>query len=203
MGKFRRKLYKTNEAHWYCKNLKERGFNPLRDEPRLKLEFYNYSDTVKWIRANKKEFPWIFNQKQIYSADKHSHYYPNLKADGKIVGLLKIGVKHVYIEDYEGEISLADDEAFIYDTFILPEYRRRYLGSFMLRCALNELETIGVLYIFCHIPKWNVSPIKLYRSLGFRPVAHIRYLRLMRFRFFSNNPDKVRENGRRLVAKSC
>ena len=201
MGKLRRKAYKTNRACWYCKNLKEGGTRFLKVNPELRFEFYKFSETVQWIREIQDKFPWILKKKEIHTSDIYNHYYSNLKTDGELIGFIKIGIDHVYVEDYESEISLADDEVFIYDTFILPEYRKRYLGSIMLQCALNELERIGVSYVFCHIPGWNEASIRLYRSLGFRPVVHVRYLRLLRFRFFSKNLDKVREKGRGLVAK--
>jgi len=197
LGKVKRKLFKTNEAYWYSKHLGEEVIIRIREEPGLRVEFYGYAETINWIRKYYKEFPWIYNPKEVKCAEKYNHFYPSLKYNDKVVGFIKIAIVRAYIEDYEDEISLADDEAFIYDTFILPEFRKKRMGSFMLFSILNELKKKNFLFAFCHIPNWNCASCKLYQGMGFKRISYIRYIRLFRFRYFSAKPDTVKKKARR------
>lgn len=200
LGIVRRKIFKTNHAYWYCRRITEVDNFDLNDQ-NLKLTFDNYLETTGWTRIHQRSFPWIFNPRQNESAEKHKHFYSSLMYNSNLIGFVKIGVGRVYIEDYEREIDLAKDEAFIYDTFIHPDYRKKHMGSFMLREIINELQNKGFLYVFCHIPDWNVESIGLYKKLGFKAVSNVRYVRLCQFRYFSKGPNKVREVGRILCEK--
>lgn len=195
----RRALFYTNEADWYCKFLTKEDCAFAGSEAGLRVEYNNYNETVQWLRVRNKEFPWIYNPKEIESAEKCKHLYPSLKYNEAIIGYVKIAVAaKVYIADYEDDIDLKNDEAFIYDTFILPGFRGKQMGSFILCNIFNKLKTDGISFVFCHIPGWNRDSSKLYQNLGFKKISNVRYLRLFNFRYFSNRPDYVKEDGRKL-----
>ncbi len=194
-----RGLFKTNNADWYCKYLEKGARYSGANDPCLSVEYGNSNETIQWIKMHSNDFPWIYNPMEIESAGIYRHLYPSLRYRQAIIGYAKIAVgTRVYIDDYENDFVLKNDEAFIYDTFILPEYRKRHLGDSLLKNILNRLGADGASFVFCHIPEWNLASSRLYRNNGFRLVSNVRYLRLYRFRYFTNKPYSVIDKGRKL-----
>lgn len=202
LGKICRNFFRINDAYWYCNKLAENYDVPLINEPGLRVECNNYSETMQWIKKHHDVFPWIYNSKERELAETFGHIYPALKYHEDIVGYTKIAIKRAYIEDYEDVIVLERDEAFILDTFILPEFRDRHMGNIMLGHVLNELSKKGVIYVFCHIPGWNKASLKLYRNKGFEQISHVWYFRFMNLRHLSCNADILKKKGRRLFDDS-
>lgn len=199
LSRIRRTLFNTNKADWYCKFLTKENCVFAGSNQELKIEYNNYKETVQWLMLHKSEFPWIYNPKEIESAERYNHIYPSVKCNDSIIGYIKIAAAaRVYIADYEDDIALKNDEAFIYDTFILPEFRGKQMGNFILSNIFNKLKADGISFVFCHIPEWNKASSRLYQNMGFKKISNIRYLRLFNFRYFSNRPDYVKEDGRKL-----
>ena len=197
LGKIRRKAFKTNHALWFCKHISpEDGsiFNSV-DNELITIDCHNFSEAVQWIEKQSKQFPWIYDPIEIDYAKRYDHFYPLIIYDGNIAGYIKIALTKVYIEDYEDEIALEENEAFIYDTFILSELRKRYLGQSLLKGAIAELANKHYSFVFCHIPELNQASLKLYQNAGFKQISHVRHLRLFGFRYFSHKLQAIKEKG--------
>jgi ribosomal protein S18 acetylase RimI-like enzyme len=192
LGKIRRATFRTNHAFWFAKDLKSDENANLSEHDELTVEFHNFEEVVGWLKKEAVQFPWIYNKQEIDSALRNSHLYPAIKYNGETVGYVKVALNKVYIEDYEDEIPLERDECYIYDTFILPEFRMKHFTIKFLKQVLAFLKKIGIYFVYCHIPHWNKASLKLYRNLGFRKIAHIRYVRIFKMRIFSNDPVKVK-----------
>ena len=198
LGDMKRTNYRINNAYWYCKYLAADEYFDVERIDGLKVEFNDSLKTTLWIKTYHKMFPWIYNSREMESAMKYDYFLPSLEYQGAIIGYLKIARERAYVEDYEGEIVLKADEVFILDTFILPEFRGRHMGSFMLGHVLYELRKKGITFVFCHIPGWNKSSLKLYQNMGFKHISNVWYFRILKLRHMSCNPDMLREKGRRL-----
>lgn len=198
----RRAIFKKNDAFWYHAYLAKNPNISIDALPELYVEFNSYSETKKWIIDNQRAFPWIYKKREIEVADRYKHFFSSLRFKGKIIGFTKIGIIRTYIADYEREIDLYDDEAFIYDTFVLPEFRGKQKGRFMLLNILGELRKKGVLFVYCHIPPWNIASSTLYQNVGFVRSYHVRYLRLFRFHHFTNKPDWIKNEIRMQYSNS-
>ncbi len=202
IGAIKRKNFKTNHAFWYCKLLDhEKTIHYGRNhDPSITIDYSNREHAIRWIQEQSTKFPWIYVPEEIDYATRYHHYYPLLIREGKICGYIKVALNKAYVEDYENELSLQYDEAFICDTFILPDLRGQHLGRTLLSATLSQLTNIR--FVYCHIPGWNQASRRLYQHLGFQRIGHIRYIRLMRFRFFSHKPEKIKETGRYSVSQS-
>lgn len=198
LGKIKKATFGTNHAFWFARDLGA----PLAPhgivvEPgAVSVDFNSFQAVVAWLKKEAAGYPWIYNKQEIDCARKHAHLFPAIRYRGEIVGYAKIAFKKAFVQDYEGDIALQDDEAFIYDTFILPEFQKRRIATKLLSEALCYLNKTKISFVYCHIPGWNKASEKLYRNLGFQKIAHVRYMRILRFRFFSNNPDKVKRKSR-------
>jgi len=144
---------------------------------------FNNRTIIQWLSDNHDRYPWFYIPKEISSAASNGHVFVTLVYDNSIIGYIKIGLNRVYILDFDEELPLPDVTAFIYDTFVLPEYRGRNIIPFALVYAENFLRTKGVREILCHIPEWNTASISAFTKTGFKKICHIRFLRLFKFKF--------------------
>jgi len=202
LAQFKNKTFQTNDAFWYCNNLSTgTGLASAEDRDITVTDgCIELERAMQWIREQSVQMPWIYVPEETEYATRYHHCYPLLIWEGEISGYIKIALKKAFIQDYEDEISLEDDEAFICDTFILPALRGRHLGRSLLSEALRQLTEIR--FVFCHIPGWNRASTRLYQHLGFKQIGHIRYIRLLKLRFFTHNPNEIKKAGKASVTRA-
>jgi len=204
LGRIFRRTWRTNHADWFCCQLPGKALALSEGEAASEacLIWDDYETSIAWIREQSHRFKWIYNAREVEIGENYRHFYPLLLYGGKPVGYIKIALETAFVEDYEDCLPLTPDEAFICDTFILPESRGKGLARVMLEQALTRLGDQGLRFVFCHIPGWNTASIRLYQGLGFRRIGHVRYLRLLGLRLFSNDPLKTKARGRSLAIAS-
>ena len=66
----------------------------------------------------------------------------------------------------------------IYDLFVLREYRRRGIGTSLMKKAIEDLRNHGVEIVRLNVLSKNINAIHLYEKLGFREFLKIMYLQL-------------------------
>ncbi len=179
--KIRSVVFSTNSALWFKK---ETGHDcpPIRPGLNVDIEFNN-SSIIQWLSDNHNKYPWLYIPEEIRSAESNRHVFVTLVYNNSVIGYIKIGIKRVYILDFDEELPLPRVTAFIYDTFLLPEYRGKNIVPFALVNTISFLKTKGIREIFCHIPKWNRASINAFAKIGFKNICHIRFLRLFKFKF--------------------
>lgn len=201
LGKVRRVCFATNNALWFEKDLKE----PSRDIDAgipVKIVFTEMDTIINWIKAHRIHFPWIYVDKELGTARSETHIYPFAVHEDKIIGYIKIGLNRVYIQDYDEFILLPPRGSFIYDTFVLPEYRGKRIAALLVQEAVEYLRERGHGKTWCHIPRWNVASIRVYKHAGFHEVAYIRFVRLLFWKFYNLKPEKVMQNKSALSSPS-
>lgn len=162
--------------------------------PELELESVflaqDKSELIEWLETNKDKFPWIFIKKEIDSARVNKHPFFILKHKKVIIGYIKIGVGPTYISDFDRTLIIAQGNAFIYDTFILPEYRGMNLAVYALNEVVRYLGEQGYRKVYCYIEKWNIPSIKAYEKAGFYVLGSTRFIRVACISFFLRNGIK-------------
>jgi len=66
------------------------------------------------------------------------------------------------------------DEMCFISIYVSPGYRRRGIGTQLLRLLLNEAKRLGINFIFLMVFLDNLPALKLYRKLNFRFLGFIR-----------------------------
>jgi ribosomal protein S18 acetylase RimI-like enzyme len=88
----------------------------------------------------------------------------------KVVGYC-ISVKKLH--NYEGVVmDVTWKSAYIWDLFVLKEYRNTGIGTALLNDALAYLKSIGVDKVGLLVNYWNENARKLFEKLGFRLWSH-------------------------------
>jgi RimJ/RimL family protein N-acetyltransferase len=178
-------LFYTTSSIWYERDLTEpiHHFSPDIDvETRFLV--HDKSVLIEWLKENASRFPWIYFEKELPPAIEYNHVFMVMLREGSIIGYVKIGRNRCYIHDFDKTISFKERTAFIYDTFVIPEYRGKALALFALNQSSQYLKDQGLEKIVCHIEKWNISSIRTFIKGGFRIKDSIRFIKLCHLPFF-------------------
>jgi ribosomal protein S18 acetylase RimI-like enzyme len=180
-------LLVTNSADWYCADTcTELPKEPSRDG--AIVDFYAFGDAKAWLREISVTHRRVYVKAEIDLAEQYRHVYPLLRVAEKRVGYIKVGFSRAYVSDFATDIAIPVDSAFVYDTFVCPEFRSCGMAKFMIGRLLAFLRGQGVGRVWCHIPKWNIASIKAYKGSGFVKAKRIRHFRILGRRLYTQNP---------------
>jgi ribosomal protein S18 acetylase RimI-like enzyme len=89
----------------------------------------------------------------------------------KIVGVVRAQVR-------ERKFYLPELEGVILDIYLLPLYRRRGVGEFLLKETTARLKALGAAVVTAEFPSNNEIAVRFYQKRGFRPITalHARSL---------------------------
>lgn len=189
-SKCREVAYSTNAATWFCRGMVE-SVPPIQRAKHASVEICPDERIVSWLKEYHREFGWLYIPQEISLKDKEKHIYLAAVYDDRIVGYIKIAINRVYILDYDTILDLPPGAAMIYDTFVLPEYRRKGVCAALIREGLDDLRARGYKIVWCHIPRWNTASLRAYARAGFKKVAHVRFRKLLGYKLWSHNVRRM------------
>lgn len=196
LRKMRNILCTTNSAHWYKRELTQ-FYPPVSSLIDIEVDFDN-KRILEWLHNNHSQYRWFYIPEEIKIAQKYKHIFLTVLHSNSIIGYIKVGLGKVFINDFKKVFNLPLSVAYIYDSFILPEYRGRHIIPFALDKLCHYLRNKDIKEIYCHIPEWNKSSIRAYEKAGFSRIMHIRFIRLLNLRFFIKDACKLTLNMDRL-----
>ena len=179
IGRFIRFIFTTNSAIWFEKDLTEKFINYKTKIP-LEIDISSTNLTIEWLKSQKLN--WLIHTQEIETAIKYNHYWPSVSNNGIIIGSIKVGLKKVYIADYDQIVDLPEKTAFIYDTYVLNEKRGKGVAKFLIVESIKYLKSKGFLKVKCHIPVWNKASISAYEHIGFQKTSYNRFFRIFGFK---------------------
>ena len=187
--KFKNYIYSCNSAIWYEKKT-DNSIKHVVSDIEIKVDFRN-SNIIPWLKEHHPTYSWLYILKEIECAEKYDHIYATFVYEEEIIGYIKIGIKNVYVADFDEIVTVPSGVAYIYDTFVLPAYRKKNIIPHAFNTILSFLRGRGINEIFCHIPAWNIASIRLYKKLGFKEVAFILFGRIFWLKFLIRDRNKV------------
>ena len=184
----RNRLLTTNCSIWFRRSLEYPAdeISPSCSTPELHVELLieDKSRLISWLRAHHEKHPWMALPDELAVAVECGHIFAAFVLNGRIVGYVKVGLDRVYVHDFRRTIRFPTGDCFVYDTFVLPDFRRRGIAYRGLIEAMGQLKRRGLLRIWCHIEGWNTGSLELFRRAGFQKVARVRFVRTLGFAFF-------------------
>lgn len=178
-----RNAYFNTTSTWYELDLSI-PFPDIEADIDVKSSFEDRDALCSWIERQRDKFPWIYVEKEIHCAKSSDHPYLSIQCDDEIIGFIKIGKDFTYIGDFDKYIFFDHRTSFIYDTFVLPEYRGKNIALFAIVSAARYLKQMGFERILCHIELWNLPSIKTFSKAGFAPIGTIGFFRILGLPFF-------------------
>ena len=189
LGSLWARCFETNAADWYRCGLTDVEVAQPRP-PGADIDLSS-PEVLDWLRSLQADFKWVWVDQEIDTACRHGHILALVRIDGVKAGYIKVGLTQAYVADFKTDISIPSQSAFIYDTFVHPEFRGRNLARWAIAETLRALRGQSIVSVWCHIPRWNVASIKAFESCGFRRVAFVRHARLLRWHFYSRDPERL------------
>lgn len=174
--KIKHLTFRTTCSIWFCKSLNE-FVDFTAKQPDIDIDFLkeDKSKLINWLREYNARFSWMYKEKEIQLAETDKHIYVDIMNHGNIIGYIKVGINNVYIHDFDKIVCFPKDSAFVYDTFILPEYRGKNIALYALLETIRFLNEKGFQRLWCHIEKWNTASLKTFQKAGFMPKGTIRF----------------------------
>lgn len=99
-------------------------------------------------------------------------------------------VSNFFIAEVNGQVVgfydywVTFDSATISQIAVLPEYRRKGIGSFLLQEIIDDCSAKRVMNITLEVRKDNINAQKLYKKLGFKEI-------LIKTAYYSNGDDAI------------
>lgn len=202
LWKVRHAVFATTSSVWLERSLEE-PIDVLSPEIDIAISFLvsDKGSLIDWLDEKRDEFPWIYFKKEIEVAKADDHIFVLLLYRETIIGYIKVGKKHVYVHDFDSIISFPWDTAFLYDIFILPEYRGKRLALYAIERTMIYLRERQFKKMWCHIEKWNQASRKTFVRAGFREKGSIRFAKLCGFPLFIKDRYKPMINLEGFICK--
>ena len=168
-------IFTTNSAIWFEKDLTEELKDYHAKIP-VEIDMNSTSQTIEWLKSQNQS--WVVHPKEITAALEYNHCWPSVRFNEKIVGSIKIGFEYVYITDYDKVVEFPKKMAFIYDTYVSKDQRRKGVANHLVIQAIRFLKEQGYTKVGVHVPPWNKAWISNCEKMGFKKVIYIRYFRI-------------------------
>jgi len=108
--------------------------------------------------------------------------------NGIIVGYTWASLKRkVYIPEFERKIVFNNGEAYLYDGFVFPDFRRKSILKKILEEALHYLKSQNVKRANACTLAANEPPQRALRDVGFRAVKLGKFVKIFRFKKFEEH----------------
>ena len=181
--------FRTTSSLWFSRELEGARLSDCHTDTHcgeITIEFFEHdkSRLVRWIRRQHAQFPWMYVPEEIEVAKQENHVFVGFLRGVEFVGYIKLGINRTYVHDFGKIVRFPVRDCFIYDTFVLPEYRGRGLAYGALLETMQYMKARSYKRMWCHIEQWNVPSLKLFGRAGFEKAGRVRFTRLFGFSFF-------------------
>jgi ribosomal protein S18 acetylase RimI-like enzyme len=113
-------------------------------------------------------------------AERHRCFIARL--DGRIVTVRWVARRHARVGYLDCELELADDTAFVYDSYTIPDLRGRNLAGALGAFMVSRLREAGVQTLLAAVLPENGPGFGPPDRLGYRAIGTLATVRLWRWR---------------------
>lgn len=156
---------------------------------RLNLYSFRMSDPIpclsteedvvpSFLREPTSELSEVIGEEISHSRFLHGNICSCLLHQKKVVSYCWIAFDEVWIGEIEMLIKPKDEEAYLFDAFTLPEYRKRNLFSVVLSNTLSYLKSKGYHRVLIFALHSNRASIKATEKASFRHFQSVIFLKI-------------------------
>jgi ribosomal protein S18 acetylase RimI-like enzyme len=188
-GKLGNLLFRRNAALWYGRELVSLPSQGKAEVPGT-FSPIEPDELARWLLES-KELEWAADPRELRVASRRRHGWTCWRLCGEIAAFCKIGHGSVFIVDFEREVSVPERVSFLSDVYVVKAMRRRGIARRLLLDTMDLLRVKSFVAMGSHVPADNLTSIRLFNSLGFRPFGEVRFTRVMGLPLFSTRPETV------------
>ena len=100
-------------------------------------------------------------------------------SQGEIIGYIWIAFDEIYIGEILKTMALTSGEAFLYDVFVFPKYRKRGVYKQLLRTTCGWLRQRGFMNAYCGALASNVASRSGLERVGFKEEGTVTLVRVL------------------------
>lgn len=100
-------------------------------------------------------------------------------SQGEIIGYVWIAFDELYIGEILKTMALTSGEAFLYDVFVFPKYRKRGAYKQLLRTSCRWLRQRGFVNAYGGAPTSNVASRSGLERVGFKEAGTVTLVRIL------------------------
>jgi ribosomal protein S18 acetylase RimI-like enzyme len=167
----------------------------------VEIDFGAMEEVLSWLREIRAEFRWVWVEAELEAAREYGHVFPLVRLGEQRLGYIKVGLSRAYVTDFESCVAIPPASAFIYDTFVHPDFRGRGMATFMIARTLDLLRQRNVRFLWCHIPRWNHASIKAFAKCGFAKVKRVGHVRVLGHGLYTRCPEKLMQHAEKAWAQ--
>ncbi len=102
--------------------------------------------------------------------------------DGRVAHYTWVSFGEEYLPSIEKRIKVRENEAYIYNVYTVPSFRREGLFSYVLGQILRRLHDSSYKRLWVSVLSNNISSQTAFEKLGFKKDKEIGYLRFLAFK---------------------
>ena len=193
IGRISESVFTTNAADWYCADVSVESHRMSRPAGAT-IDFDDREGLLAWLAELQPSFPWVWDEREVAEARACGHALPLMCIDGDRAGFIMVGLSRAYVTDFQKSITIPAHTAFIYDTFVHPDFRGRGLAAWAITQTIDFLRQRDMRFLWCHIPGWNRASIRSFEKCGFTKVSHVRHLRLLGLGLYTRKPERLMQH---------
>jgi GNAT superfamily N-acetyltransferase len=178
-------IFETKCSEWTIRQLQGHTLT-IKPDIQVTLTFSDFNETFRWIES--LNVPELFDEKDKKIAVAKGHWWVNAKYEGNIIGCMKICFNRVYIPDYQKTLRLPENVAYITDVYILPDFRNKKMGHYLVDRGCDLLKKKGFTKQIGFTENWNIAAKHFTSKIKRTQRKRFRYLKIFGFGFFTSNP---------------
>jgi GNAT superfamily N-acetyltransferase len=180
-----RKLLDRHRSHWMILPL-DAALQAVQPSFDARLVFDDPELVLEFIRG--LQLPGTCEPIEIRSMQERGHLFVGLEAKDEWIGFAKIGWGVVHVLDYGIELELPPGFCFVLESYIVPEWRRRGAGRFLIAGTSIEMRNRGFTHRISHVRTGNRPMLEAARRVGYRTLGAVDFVSILGRKRFRPHP---------------
>jgi ribosomal protein S18 acetylase RimI-like enzyme len=173
---YRRKVYDRHRAHWMVRDL---AAQPVRSEARPDLRLLVDAPDRVHAFLEQLRVPGTLDPVERRTMRERGHLLVGLLAGDTLIGFSKLGWNRVYVLDYRLDLELPPGWFYVLDTAVVPEWRRRGAGTFLVEETCAEMRSRGFTHRLSQVRADNAAMLATARRAGYALLGTVDYVSIL------------------------
>jgi GNAT superfamily N-acetyltransferase len=183
-----RKIYARHTSMWFHLPL-DNVLETRHSHWKFSADFDAHDQVLALLRSN--NVPGTNDPVEIARMQERGQLFVGIREGRQLVGYVKIGWDKVYVLDYGINIQLPPSWIFVLDTFVLPEWRGRGVGTFLISATSVAMRERGFTRRIAHVRIDNAVMLRLAHAVGYQELGQVEFTSFLGRQSFQPHPTAL------------